>query len=116
MGILSYQWMPAPQDGQAEGGRTMESPAGSLKIQTLRKLPMHNPTIKTYHLIRAGAIDFPSNERSENRQFRIGRIGRAQPFRQGGGAGEPAAIICPRSGVPAGQAAVANDLGIQLGH
>ena len=45
IGRLSYHFMSLPH-AQCEGGETMDSPLGSLKMQTFKKLPMHAPMQK----------------------------------------------------------------------
>src|ERR1041385_3629594 len=42
-GMLSYQATFVPHLGQRDGGETMDWSSGSLKMQTLRKLPMTAP-------------------------------------------------------------------------
>jgi hypothetical protein len=43
MGILSYQRMPVPQEGQEEGGNTTDLPSGRRQIQTFKKEPTTAP-------------------------------------------------------------------------
>jgi hypothetical protein len=38
--------MAVPHPGQEEGGWTIDLPAGSLKMQTFRKLPIQMPKMK----------------------------------------------------------------------
>src|SRR5687768_3491247 len=44
-GTLSRHASGVPHDGQRDGGVTIDSPAGSLPMQTFRKLPTINPRI-----------------------------------------------------------------------
>src|SRR3954467_3391537 len=44
-GMLSRGAISVPQDGQCEGGRTMDSPRGTRQMTTLRKEPMRRPKI-----------------------------------------------------------------------
>src|SRR3954447_20205050 len=44
-GMLSRGAISVPQDGQCEGGRTMDSPRGTRQMTTLRNEPMRRPKI-----------------------------------------------------------------------